>query len=789
MPYVNAEMKITGHLTAKVVITLGIGISIALALFSIVRANETAQLELELTTRTAAHASAIRGALGHDEDVLNAIAALVEITPDLDRTGFELFTREFLSDHHEVQSLAWVPRVLKSDRTSFEIAATDRFKDFRIKERDNSGSIVEAAQRDEYYPIFIIQPLAGNLSASGFDLSSDPVRNALLEKAREYGSVVASAPMALLRDTASPGEFLMATPIYAGGVRPHSAEEEQELLTGFAIGVIKINDLVKDAIAPFEFSSVEYRLDDVSFSRTPILSSTGNNRITSPGNGTGSPVITEEIQVYGRTWSLNTALPGDVVDEIRTSAPWIVLMGALIITMGMAGYLVRRHGHSKKELASRNTERSRVLAINAELKDSVLNRNAEVDVLDQELTHAIRELSTLANMGRAVSAQKELDGVFSVIAQALPGLVDYDRLEISLFDDSGDHLNIAYVDGLSLPSDSDLSSNGQNPDPIPGIDIAVHYNDGAPEWEERRNAGLKSWIGVPMTTGSSNVGVIKIGSQKRNTYGELDMARLGRVAVHIAPATQQAMLQEELREQAADLEKSNADLEQFAYVASHDLQEPLRMISGFTQLLQKKYSAQLDETANEYISRAVDGALRMRELINSLLQYSRVQSTAGDFVEIDLNDILGEVSNSLEVVATESEAEITRTDMPVIVGDSLQISHIFQNLIHNAIKYRQEGVPPKINVSWSESPLDWQFTVSDNGIGIETEYFDRIFDIFQRLHTQDEYSGTGIGLALVRRIVERHNGRVWVESTPGIGTAIHFTISKKLEIKRDDAHE
>jgi CHASE1-domain containing sensor protein len=532
MPSANSEMKTSSHLMARVAITLGIGFAIAIALFTIVRNNEAAQLDLELSTRSAAHVSAIRAALDHDVEVLNAIAALVEITPDLDRTGFELFTRQFLSDHDEVKSLAWVPRVLGSDRSLFEIAATDRFKEFKIKERDNSGSIVEAAQRDEYFPIFIIQPLASNLSASGFDLSSDPVRNALLEKTREYGSAVASAPMALITDTASPREFLMVTPIYAGGVRPHSPEEEQELLTGFAIGVFKIDELVSNAFAPFEFSPVEFRLDDVSFSRTPILSSSGIKRITSPGAGTGSPVVTEEIQVYGRTWSLNSALPGVAVDEIRTSAPWIVLLGALIITMGVAGYLVRRQGHIQKELTSRNTERSRVLAINAELKDSVLNRNAEVDVLDQELTHAIRELSTLANMGRAVSAQKELDGVFYEIAQALPSLVKYDRLEISLFDGSGDDLNIVYVDGLALPSENDLSyspSSERKPDPIPGIDRAFYYNDGAPEWEERRNVGLKSWIGVPMTTGSSNVGVIKIGSKIRNTYGEQDMARLGRL--------------------------------------------------------------------------------------------------------------------------------------------------------------------------------------------------------------------------------------------------------------------
>jgi PAS domain S-box-containing protein len=233
--------------------------------------------------------------------------------------------------------------------------------------------------------------------------------------------------------------------------------------------------------------------------------------------------------------------------------------------------------------------------------------------------------------------------------------------------------------------------------------------------------------------------------------------------------------QKELKETLEELKRSNAELEQFAYIASHDLQEPLRMVSSFTQLLEKKYKDELDDEAREYINFAVDGAKRMQVLINDLLAFSRVTSKTVDFTEIDLKELLGEVMFNLELDIEETNAQITCDTLPEIVGDYSQILRIFQNIIANSLKYRSEETP-KVNISAHKEQGYWLFSIEDNGIGIEPQYFGQVFQIFRRLHTQDEYEGTGIGLAITKRIVERHRGNIWVESELGKGSTFYFTI-------------
>ncbi len=244
---------------------------------------------------------------------------------------------------------------------------------------------------------------------------------------------------------------------------------------------------------------------------------------------------------------------------------------------------------------------------------------------------------------------------------------------------------------------------------------------------------------------------------------------------------------EHLATAVESLKRSNQELEQFAYVASHDLQEPLRMISSFSQLLAQEYRGKLDGEADEYIHYVVDGANRMQSLIQDLLSYSRVDSRGKPFEEVDLNYILGAVHSSLQLQIQETAAVIGISPLPTIISDSLQMTQLFQNLLSNSLKFRG-NVLPLIQVSACDEVDFWHFTVSDNGIGIEAQYFERIFKIFQRLHTRAEYPGTGIGLAVCKRIVERHGGRIWVESEPGKGTAFHFTISKSAaqKIQPDD---
>jgi signal transduction histidine kinase len=243
-----------------------------------------------------------------------------------------------------------------------------------------------------------------------------------------------------------------------------------------------------------------------------------------------------------------------------------------------------------------------------------------------------------------------------------------------------------------------------------------------------------------------------------------------------------------LSQQAAELRRSNAELEQFAYVASHDLKEPLRMVTSYVQLLARRYNGKLDAAADEFIAFAAEGAERMRALIDDLLKYSRVGTRGAPFVPTDCNAVLDVVQSNLQVAIQESGAAVEVDRLPTVIADRRQLEQVFQNLIANAVKFRS-ATTPQVRVSAQryddESPdgvrsRGWMFSVSDNGIGLDPQFAEKIFMIFQRLHHRGEYGGTGIGLAVCKKIVERHGGRISVESQSGAGAVFRFTIPDKI---------
>ena len=261
----------------------------------------------------------------------------------------------------------------------------------------------------------------------------------------------------------------------------------------------------------------------------------------------------------------------------------------------------------------------------------------------------------------------------------------------------------------------------------------------------------------------------------RQSRDELEVLVAERTEDLKAANTRLSLELEERRRAEQELARSNAELQQFAYVASHDLQEPLRMVASFTQLLAKRYQGKLDADADEFIGFAVDGATRMQRLLNDLLVFSRVGTRRKPFDAIDCDSVLSDALANLKPAIEESGAVITHEPLPIVRGDEVQLIQLFQNLIANAVKFHGQE-PLQVHISAKLKDGDWVFAVRDSGIGIAPEQQERIFLIFQRLHHRSEYPGTGIGLALCRRIVERHGGRIWVESEVGKGATFYFTI-------------
>ena len=301
------------------------------------------------------------------------------------------------------------------------------------------------------------------------------------------------------------------------------------------------------------------------------------------------------------------------------------------------------------------------------------------------------------------------------------------------------------------------------------------------EYRLRRADGVYRWIldqGVPRTApGGKFAGYI--GSC-------IDITDIREA--HQALERVNEELEQRVQERTAALRLSNSELEQFAYIASHDLQAPLRAILGYIQLIQSRYKGRLDADADEFFQFITDGAHRMNELIRDLLTYSRTGRSEIVVSEVDCNKAVEIARDNLQVAITESGASVEHEQLPTVPVDEMQLVQLFQNLIGNAIKFHGEA-PPVVRIKAEAKPGEWQFSVTDNGIGISAEHSSRIFQVFQRLHTAEQYPGTGIGLAICKKIVERHGGRIWLESEPGKGSTFHFTLPKEAHVPAvEDAH-
>jgi PAS domain S-box-containing protein len=257
----------------------------------------------------------------------------------------------------------------------------------------------------------------------------------------------------------------------------------------------------------------------------------------------------------------------------------------------------------------------------------------------------------------------------------------------------------------------------------------------------------------------------------------LDSAEGVLITAAIRDISVRTAAEQHLGQKVEELKRSNEELGQFAYIASHDLQEPLRMVASYTQLLSKRYKGKLDADADEFIAFAVDGASRMQQLIEDLLAFSRVATTGNALLDTSSEYALEQALQNLHWAIKDSGAQVTHDPLPTVQADEMQLVQLFQNLVGNAVKYQSPGIP-RVHVSATRhGKTSWTFAVKDNGLGIDPQYFERIFGMFQRLHKRDEFSGTGVGLAICKKIMERHGGSLWVESQPGQGSTFSFALA------------
>ena len=402
------------------------------------------------------------------------------------------------------------------------------------------------------------------------------------------------------------------------------------------------------------------------------------------------------------------------------------------------------------------------------------------------LGEMVRERDLLARIGRIVTSTSDMDDVYRQFAAAVAERVAVDRINVTVLGESRDAIRVAYLSGEDIPGSwgswQDMPMRGTTEEQallggagIWNLTEEIVQSGVLPGELESMEAGFRSIITVPLLSMHKTVAFLTVASKVEGAYSEEDLQFLSLVGDQVAGAVATSLLVAELQRTHDELRRSNADLEQFAYVASHDLQEPLRMVSSYVTLLERRYQGRLDADADDFIHFAVDGAERMRQLIQDLLAFSRVGTRGGELVPTGSRAALTRALENLQVLIDETDARVIFDEMPEVNADPGQLELVFQNLIGNAIKYRGED-RPKVTVSAVAQEGHWLFGVKDNGIGFEQKFADRIFGVFQRLQTRSEYPGTGIGLAIVKKIVERHGGRIWADSQPGVGSTFWFTM-------------
>jgi len=589
-------------------------------------------------------------------------------------------------------------------------------------------------ERDLYTTIIYLEPFADrNLRAFGYDMYSEPVRRVAMAAARDLNTAAISGKVKLVQEVGQQVQagFLMYVPVYRNGQPNETLAERRASITGWVYAPFRLNDLMQGILGEQD-NSIHLEIFDGK-SATPETLMFNNRAEISDLPGASAPIFQtiQSLEVFGHTWTIRFASLPSFEAGIDTKRVTVIRLSGLLISFLLAAlvWLLTNARERAVSLASIAIERSmeaEKLRASEERFRNLFDKNSSVMMLIEP------------DSGQIVDANGATAAFYGYSKEQLVGMLISD-------------INI-------LPPEK-IAEESQR---------ALHEERNYFHFSHRLASGELRQVEVHSSPIQSDGRVLLFSIVHDITERKLAVEQLRQL---------NETLEARIEERTKQLQRSNLELEQFAYIASHDLQEPLRMVVGYVQLLEKRLADRLDTDTREFMGYAVDGAKRMQTLIDDILAYSRVRTQGQPLAAVDCGAALQEALNRQAAKIAETGAEIDWQSLPVVMADYAQLVQLFQNLIANAIKFCKDCAP-RVRVEAVHEARRWRFSVTDNGIGIAPEYRQQLFVIFKRLHTRSEYPGTGIGLAICKRIVDRHGGEIGIESAPAPegGTVFWFTL-------------
>lgn len=721
------------------------GCFLSFFLFHLITGWEKKRLELEFNLRVFDRVRVIQDVISCHLSVLYSISDFYAASKDVERDEFARFTQSIFVRHKDILAIDWLPQVLDADRGAFEkMARQEGLEDFFIKELSPENKYVSAARRPKYFPVFYFKPSKDGAPLFGFDVASSPESLKAMEEACDSGQVMSTRADLLLGGVHGQRVFQLFLPIYENmSDIPGTPGERRQALTGFVSLLFFASDLIESAIKDtrplgldtyiFDLSAPEgrqfiyaykARLRDISFPE----------KYTSQFFSSGL-MVKKNLRLAGHNWLVVCKPALSFFVEYATAQVWMFLGVGLFLSILLSIYTFEILSRARKVgqlVFARTSELTR--ANESLAKEALARQRAETGLQEVMRSHEL----ILESAGEGIFGL-DLEGRHTFVNPAAAKMLGYEAGEL-IGQSSHKTWHHTYKNGMPY-------SEENCPMYMAYKDGIVHQGSDEIFWRKDGTSFAVEYISRPIREGDKLVGAV---------VSFIDIAERKR-------------FEEELL-------RSNKELEQFAYAISHDLQEPLRMIGSYVDLLSRRYKGQLDTEADEFIGYVIDGVDRMHLLIGDLLEYTHVVTHSKNFEVVDSGRVLISTLKNLKLVIEENHAVVTYGPLPFVFVDFHQMVLLFQNLISNAIKFHGKDAP-KIHVSARQNDRgEWMFSVSDNGIGFEAQYGERIFGIFQRLHTQREYPGTGIGLAICRKIVDRHGGRIWAESQLQKGSTFYFTV-------------